>query len=132
METNQVKLDEIADGAAPALFEKAAEAVMENIYNPNTDATKKRKVTLEFVFTPGKKRDQSTVSVQAKTTLQPIVPVETTVIIGVANDGKVVSNELKSGAIGQSYMDVDTGEVKDDIGKPVASDGKVLDLRQTK
>ncbi|MBC2196843.1 replication terminator protein [Listeria booriae] len=132
MEAKQIKLDEIADGAASALFEKAATEVMENIYDPNTDAAKKRKITLEFIFTPGKNRDQSTVTVQAKTSLQPIVPVETIVLIGIEKSGHVVSNELKSGVIGQGYMDVETGEVKDDTGKPIADDSKVLDLRQTK
>ncbi|MBC2293729.1 replication terminator protein [Listeria booriae] len=132
MEAKQIKLDEIADGAASALFEKAATEVMENIYDPNTDAAKKRKITLEFIFTPGKNRDQSTVTVQAKTSLQPIVPVETIVLIGIEKNGHVVSNELKSGVIGQGYMDVETGEVKDDTGKPVVDDSKVLDLRQTK
>ncbi len=98
---------------------RALQQVADNILDPNTDPTKKRKVQLNITLAPNEKRDASDVTVEVKTTLAPEVGVPTTMLLGRDINGKVHVNELKSGVKGQTYIDPDDGKAKTDTGEPV-------------
>ncbi len=98
-------LSEIADGGVQVKLNRALQQVADNILDPNTDPTKKRKVQLNITLAPNEKRDASDVTVEVKTTLAPEVGVPTTMLLGRDINGKVHVNELKSGVKGQTYID---------------------------
>lgn len=68
---NQISLDNIAHGAAKEAFEYELQKVMANIADPNTDAKAKRKITLEFTYSPTEDRAAATVAIQCKSKLAP-------------------------------------------------------------
>ncbi|MBF2653919.1 replication terminator protein [Listeria seeligeri] len=126
----EISLDSFAGGVANELFNEGFKQVVSNIADLNTEANKKRKVTIEFIFDPGKKRDQSEVAIQMKVVLQPISPQVTTVLIDKDISGNVDSAELVSGVKGQNMIDVDTGEILTDTGEKIPDSTNVVDLRE--
>lgn len=60
--------------------------VLDNVEDPNTDATTARKVTLVITVTPNEARDQSTIEVQAHSKLAPNKAERTVAFM--KNDGK--------------------------------------------
>jgi hypothetical protein len=113
-------LSEIAEGAVQAKFAKEVKRVCENILDLNTDASKKRKITLTLTYIPNDQRNSVDVLVEAKSTLAPQVGTSTTMLLGRdMNTGFINANELKSNVPGQTYIDVEDGKPKTDIGEPV-------------
>lgn len=113
-------LSEIAEGAVQAKFAKEVERVCENILDPNTDAGKKRKITLTLTYVPNDQRNSVDVGVEAKSTLAPQVGTSTTMLLGRdMNTGFIAANELKSNVPGQTYIDMEDGKPKTDVGEPV-------------
>ena len=86
---------------------------MKNINDPNTDWKKKRKLTIELVFTPNEARDLAMVDIQTKAKLEPSKPIKTTFMMGTDGKGGIIASEFKNQIPGQSTMRVDeeTGEV---------------------
>lgn len=128
-------IDQVADGGAQVKLNRALEKIAENIMDPNTDPTKKRKLQMNVTFEPAKSGEAVDVDVQVKTTLAPEVSVGTTLLIGKDSTGKAVVNELKSGAKGQTFIDPDDGKIKDDTGRPIEEaekQDKVIDLQKKK
>ncbi|EUJ42479.1 hypothetical protein [Listeria fleischmannii] len=125
-----INLNTVANGALQEKFNHEHQKVIENISDLNTDAQKKREIIIKLTYNPGKKRDQSNVSISVSSKLQPHEAQETTILFGQDSQGDFVSNELKSGMQGQNYMDVDTGEVKDDIGNTI-SEPKGSEMEQS-
>lgn len=113
-------LSKIAEGAVQAKFAKEVKRVCENILDLNTDAGKKRKITLTLTYIPNDQRNSVDVLVEAKSTLAPQVGTSTTMLLGRdMNTGFINANELKSNVPGQTYIDVEDGKPKTDIGEPV-------------
>ena len=113
-------LSEIAEGAVQAKFAKEVERVCENILDPNTDAGKKRKITLTLTYVPNEQRNSVDVGVEAKSILAPQVGTSTTMLLGRdMNTGFIAANELKSNVPGQTYIDMEDGKPKTDVGEPV-------------
>lgn len=128
-------LSNVANGGLQEKLDRALNQVTENIMDPNTDQTKKRKITINLVFEPSKSGDAVDVDIQTKVSLVPEQGVGTTMLIGRDGKGKTVVNELKSGTPGQTFIDPDDGEVKTDTGVPVADiekEQKVIDLQAKK
>ena len=135
--TKQINFDlsAVAEGGLQEKLDRALDQVTENIMDPNTDQTKKRKITISLVFEPSKSGDAVDVDIQTKISLVPETGVGTTMLIGRDGKGKAVVNELKSGTPGQTFIDPDDGEVKTDTGVPVADiekEQKVIDLQKKK
>ncbi|MFT9004106.1 MAG: replication terminator protein [Liquorilactobacillus hordei] len=135
--TKQINFDlsAVAEGGLQEKLDRALDQVTENIMDPNTDQTKKRKITINMVFEPSKSGDAVDVDIQTKVSLVPEQGVGTTMLIGRDGKGKAVVNELKSGTPGQTFIDPDDGEVKTDTGVPVADiekEQKVIDLQKKK
>lgn len=113
-------LSEIADGAVQAKFAKEVEKVCKNILDLNTDSSKKRKIAITLTYVSNVQRNSVDVIVETKSTLAPQVGTSTTMMLGRdINTGFIAANELKSNVPGQTYIDVEDGKPKTDIGEPV-------------
>ena len=118
------ELSKIAEGGVQVKLNRALQQVADNILNPNTEAKKKRKVTITLTIAPNDKRDAADTLVEVKTSLAPETGVSSTMLLGRDIKGEVHINELKS--------DPDTGEVKTDTGESVdeiENKNKVVDLQ---
>lgn len=67
----ELTLAEIDNGGAEELFARELRQVMQNIDDPSTDPTAKRKITLEIEFTPNQNRDMGVVEISAKSKMAP-------------------------------------------------------------
>lgn len=95
-----------------ALLEKAdneLERVLANIADINTNATKKRKITIEIEFAPNNDRKRIRVLASAKSKIEPTAPIETTLftVTEVDEDGvaKTQLHEVMDIAPGQINLD---------------------------
>lgn len=106
----------IAGGALVEQVDTEIQRVLENIIDPNTEATKKRKITITLVFEPIADRDATNISFTTKSTLVPAIPVETRVAFERDGNGNVIAEELVRGSIkGQSKIDHETGEIIESV-----------------
>ena len=60
-----INMEEFANGAFSSQINRELKKVTENIQDPNTDATVKRRITITIDFKPNENRDFVTTSVQA-------------------------------------------------------------------
>jgi hypothetical protein len=119
--SNIIDLNTFADGALAERANVELQKILENIADPNTDAKKSRKLTLTISLSADEKRDVVLTNVVAKTTLAPAKPIESKLIMDMDNKGKITGAELKSGLKGQTYIDVETEEIKDDRGTKIVN-----------
>lgn len=130
----KISLDKFANGALNERANSAISEVLANIADRNTDATKKRTVTITLAFTADDSRDLAMVDIEAKAKLVPATSVGTKVIIDFDTEGQVIGQELKSGIPGQTMIDAETGEVMTDVGQPISeieNDGNIVDFRKS-
>ncbi|PKR85035.1 replication terminator protein [Heyndrickxia camelliae] len=118
-----IDLNTFADGALSERFNQELQKILENIADPNTDASKKRKLTVTVTLKADEKRDVVLSTVVAKSTLAPAKQIEAKLIMDLDNKGKVTGAELKSGLKGQTFID-EEGDVSDDQGN------KIINLKQ--
>lgn len=64
-----INMETFANGAFTEQINRELKKVTENIQDPNTDATAKRKITVMIEFKPNETRNFVTTGVQAKATL---------------------------------------------------------------
>lgn len=115
----EVDLNTFAGGALLDRVNNDMQKIMENIYDPNTDATKARKLNITITLNPDKNREVIATDLVTKITLASASSVSTTMLVGKdVNTGKVVGRELASGAKGQTYFDKG-GVIRTDEGVPV-------------
>lgn len=91
----EITLESIGNGALAEKFQDAMAQVVQNTCDPNTDATKKRKLKVELVFTPDK-NDRAKCSMESKVeaTLAPTKPLISTVLMGLDTDtGEIAAVE---------------------------------------
>ncbi len=134
MET--VELKNIAGGALQAKFNKAMEAVVANLLDPNTPSKDKRKITIEMTFVTDEERTQVASTVSVKQKLAPLHPINTQ--FGIGKDlkdggnfieeygqhlpGQLALNEnVNEQTINGQVVDTDTGEILE---------SKVVDYRK--
>lgn len=121
---------ELQEGAIQEKIEKEVERIMSNILDLDTDATKKRKLTITIDFTPDENRQVLSLDAQVKSTVAPQVSVGTTMLAGRNMDtGFIEARELNSGTPGQTFIG-DDGKLKTDVGDPIDDDGKVIDWKK--
>ena len=121
-----VELKNIAGGALQAKFNKAMEAVVANLLDPNTPSKDKRKITIEMTFVTDEERTQVASTVSVKQKLAPLHPITTQ--FGIGKDlkdggnfieeygqhlpGQMALNEnVNEQTINGQVVDTDTGEV---------------------
>ena len=103
--------------------------VTENIQDPNTDATVKRRITITIDFKPNENRDFVTTSVQAKSSLAPALGAVTAMNMGKnLKTGEVEAVEIGKQLPGQLQME----EVEEDKIRTVdTSTGEIYDTPVT-
>ena len=138
-----INLEQFAGGAFTAQINRELKKVAENIQDPNTDATAKRKITVVMEFKPNEARDFVTTGVQAKATLAPALGAVTAFNVGTdLKTGEVQAAEIGKQLPGQMAMVLeDTNEEEDSMVRTVdPSTGEiyetpasnVIDLRKTR
>lgn len=107
----------IATVSNGALIEQAdyeIKRVLENIMDPNTDPTKKRKVTITLEFKGTEDRDITSVVFVTKSVLAPTLPIGSRIVFEKDRAGNIIAEELTKGALkGQVAIDYETGEIKE-------------------
>lgn len=68
----EINIGNICNSSVPDVFMRALKDVLKNIADPNTPAEQKRKLTLEFTFTPHASREIGEVAFKTKTTLASV------------------------------------------------------------
>lgn len=138
-----INLEQFAGGAFTAQINRELKKVAENIQDPNTDATAKRKITVVMEFKPNEARDFVTTGVQAKATLAPALGAVTAFNVGTdLKTGEVQAAEIGKQLPGQMAMVLeDTNEEEDSMVRTVdpstgeiyeTSASNVIDLRKTR
>ena len=97
-------LIQMARGGFMEIFDAEMSKVLENILDPNTTATGKRKLTVEFTFSPDDNRQTIGVSFQCKPKLQPINPAVTSLYVTGDETGEVAAVEMTPQIPGQIDM----------------------------
>jgi len=118
--TKIINLSEFADGAVAERVNIELQKALENLADPNTDPKKARTITIKITMKGDDKRDLANVTVTANTKLAPAKDIETRIVLDRDGRGKVVGQELKSGAKGQTFVD-DDGDVSSDTGEKIIS-----------
>lgn len=114
----KVSLSELAEGALQERFNHELAKVAENCMDANTDAKKKRKITISITATTDDFRQDIYLDFETKSTLAPRESVGTRILIDQAGDD-IYANELLSGQRGQMFFDPQDATLKDDQGTPV-------------
>lgn len=105
MNENRDSIMRMARGAFEERVDYEMDKVIQNILDPNTKATAKRKITLTIELTPDDERRQIQVSVTAKSTLAATNPVATSLYVTGDSNGELVVAEMVPQVPGQMNMD---------------------------
>ena len=132
-------MESFANGAFSQQINREMEKVTQNIQDPNTDATAKRRITVVIELKPNETRDFVTTGVQAKSTLAPALGAVTALNMGKdLKTGEVDCVEIGNQIPGQLSLDTEekeeprgydpsTGEIYEN-----QPHNNVIDLRQAK
>ena len=122
---NHINMEEFANGAFSAQVNRELKKVTENIQDPNTDATAKRRITITIDFKPNENRDFVTTGVQAKSSLAPALGAVTAMNMGKnLKTGEVEAVEIGKQLPGQLQME----EVEEEMIRTVdPSTGEIYD-----
>lgn len=119
-----INLEHFANGALEEKFQNELAKVIANIYDPNTEAKKARKLSFTITFKPTSKRTQAAVLIDVKTSLVPTMPVETSIMIDTDySTGEIVAAEIGNQIPGQMELDIDVPE-------KMPHDATVIDLKK--
>jgi hypothetical protein len=88
-----VSLNNLAGGAAIERFDLELKHCLENILDVNTEAKKKRSITLKVIFAPSDDRDFASVDISCVSSLAPLESFASRLYIGRDNDGKPVARQ---------------------------------------
>lgn len=109
MANRQIKrLDELMDGALTERFNRELHRVLQNVYDPNTEAKAKREIAVKITITPSEQRDAAIFSLAVTSKLAPAVNIAQTVFLGMDDDGRITATERVSQTPGQ--IDIDGNE----------------------
>lgn len=95
------ELDKFASGAISSRLECCMEAVAKNIADTNTKAEAVRTITIKMTIKPNAERDGAKMALSVVPTLAPNEPVETSVMIGMDENRKMVIVEKTKQLPGQ-------------------------------
>lgn len=102
-EENIKSIVQMARGAIEERIDLEMTKILENILDPNTKATAKRKLTVTFDFLPDAERQTLSVAATAKSTLVPTNPVATALYVGQVN-GDIQAVEMTAQIPGQTDL----------------------------
>ena len=130
---SSVDLNTLCGGAFAEKVNEALVQVGENIQNMNTDATKKRKITITLTFAPNKTRQLVSTQIGVTTTLAATEAIDTQMIMGVnMRTGQLEIAEYDGQIRGQMSLDDLEGnqeEEPQEVQEPEKPAGKPLDLK---
>ena len=92
---------ELARGAMLERFDYELNRVIDNIVDPNTPATKPRKIQMTITFTPDNERKHISHDVVVKSTIQPTNPISGSTAL-IERDGQTSLVELTAQIPGQA------------------------------
>lgn len=98
---------QMAKGAIQERVDYEVSRVVDNILDMNTEAKVKRKVVLTIVMVPDDDRQVVKIEASAKSTLAPVTPVGTSLVITADGNGEMILAEIIPQVPGQISM---TGE----------------------
>lgn len=98
---------QMAKGAIQERVDYEVSRVVDNILDMNTEAKVKRKVVLTIVMVPDDDRQVVKIEASAKSTVAPVVPVGTSLVITADGNGEMMLAEIIPQVPGQISM---TGE----------------------
>jgi len=98
---------QMAKGAIQERVDYEVSRVVDNILDMNTEAKVKRKVVLTIVMVPDDDRQVVKIEASAKSTLAPVTPVGTSLVITADGNGEMMLAEIIPQVPGQISM---TGE----------------------
>ena len=98
-------IGDMMGGAVSERFNATLRTVLENIADPNTDATKKRKITLELTISPSKDRQTGDFSLNCKPVLAPLSSISATVMFNRDDNGTVTATEIGGEIPGQTIIE---------------------------
>ncbi len=126
---NKFRLEDFAGGAVGERIGIAIQQVYENIANPNMEAEKARKLTIELTFKPSKE-DRTDVDVIAvvKTSLQPQKAISSRMIVESDGKGNVLGAEWNREAM-RGQMEIPAEEANTETQ---GNNGGVIDLQAQK
>lgn len=113
-----INMETFANGAFTEQINRELKKVTENIQDPNTDATAKRKITVMIEFKPNETRNFVTTGVQAKATLAPALGAVTALSMG----KNLKTNEVEAYEVGSQIPMEETLEATEEM-----EDGRVVD-----
>lgn len=105
MENRKKSFLEIGRGAMLERFDYELEKAVDNILDPNTPASKPRKITLTLTLKPNSERNTIGHDVVVKSTLQPTNPISGSTAIMPDKDGVVSLVEMVPQVPGQMSVD---------------------------
>lgn len=110
---SNVDLNTLAGGAFAEKVNEALVQVGENIQNQNTEATKKRKITITMTFAPNKTRQLVNTQIGVTTTLAATEAVDTKMVMGMnMRTGQLEIGEYDGQIRGQQSPEAETPEEK--------------------
>lgn len=101
---------QMAKGAIQERVDYEVSRVVDNILDLNTEAHVKRKVTLTITMIPDEDRRVVKIEASAKSTLAPVVPVGTSLVVTADENGEMMLAEIIPQVPGQISM---TGDVQE-------------------
>ena len=106
MNLEKKSIVQMAMGAIEERVDLEMSKIIDNIVDPNTKATGKRKLTVDFTFVPDDNRQTIGVTFQCKPKLEPINPAVTSLYVtGEPNTGEVTAVEMVPNIPGQLSME---------------------------
>lgn len=76
-----LNIGNVCGGAVNEVFERELQEVLKNIADPNTPADARRKIVIEFVFSPGKTREVADVEFRCTSKIAPTAAVSGTIFL---------------------------------------------------
>lgn len=95
---------QMAKGAIQERVDYEVSRVVDNILDMNTEAKVKRKVTLTIEMVPDEDRRVVKIAASAKSTLAPVVPVGTSLVVTADSNGEMILAEIVPQVPGQLSM----------------------------
>lgn len=96
---------QMAKGAIQERVDYEVSRVVDNILDMNTEAKVKRKVTLTITMSPDEDWQVVKIEAAAKSTLAPVTPVGTSLVITADGNGEMILAEIVPQVPGQLSMD---------------------------
>ncbi len=102
---NKESILRMAGGAIEEKVDAEVSRVIDNILDPNTKPDAKRKITVTLEFQPDAERKRINIFASAKSTLVPLSPAATAMVITSDGNGEMVIAELTPQIPGQVSME---------------------------